>query len=122
MTPAPRDGRPPSTEPVFIWQTPPAWLIPSATQDRITARSSAQRAMCGSQSETQIPARPWRAQVRREARRGAPYSPIAVTTRPKLGGSGCPARRLSSGLGSKRSMWLGPPSMKRKMTLRARAG
>ena len=34
-------GRPASTEPVFIWQTPPEWLMPSATQERITAMSSA---------------------------------------------------------------------------------
>ena len=40
----------------------------------------------------------------------------------KLGGSGWPASRFSSGLGSKMSMWLGPPSMNRKITLLALAG
>ncbi len=37
-----------------------------------------------------------------------PASPIAVMTLPKLAGIGLPASLLSSGLGSKRSMWLGP--------------
>jgi hypothetical protein len=35
---------------VFIWQTPAEWLMPSALQERMTARSSAQEAMCGIQS------------------------------------------------------------------------
>ena len=33
-----------------------------------------------------------------------------------------PARRFKAGLGSNRSIWLGPPFMKRWMTLLARAG
>lgn len=44
------DGRPARIDPVFIWQTPPEWLIPSAQHERITARSSARLARCGSQS------------------------------------------------------------------------
>ena len=40
---------------------------------------------------------------------------MAVTGRSKLSGRGLPASLLSSGLGSKRSRWLGPPSMKRKI-------
>ena len=48
--------------------------------------------------------------------------PWAVITGLKLGGNGWPASRFSSGLGSKVSRWLGPPSMNRKITLRAVAG
>ena len=47
---------------------------------------------------------------------------MGVITGLKLGGSGWPARRLSSGFGSNVSRWLGPPSMNRKMTLLAVAG
>src|SRR5471030_1115054 len=42
--------------------------------------------------------------------------PMAVVTLPKEAGMGWPARRSSSGLGSKRSRWLGPPSMNSQMT------
>ena len=104
---------------MFIWQTPPTWFSPLDQHERITARSSTQVAMCGSQSETQIPLWPCCFHFRREARSGARPSPIGVITGLKLGGSGLPARRLSSGLGSNVSMWLGPPSMNRKITLRA---
>src|ERR687895_2828897 len=55
VTHAPSDGRPARTEPVFIWHTPPEWLMPSATQERTTAMSSTTPAVCGSQSDTQSP-------------------------------------------------------------------
>ena len=42
--------------------------------------------------------------------------PIAVIGRPKLAGMGCPAISFNLGLGSNRSMWLGAPSMNRKIT------
>src|SRR6478672_8672462 len=42
--------------------------------------------------------------------------PMAVTTLPYEGGIGWPARRSSSGLGSKMSRWLGPPSMNSQIT------
>ena len=38
------------------------------------------------------------------------------------GGSGLPCHFCSSGLGSNRSIWLGPPSMNRKITFFALAG
>src|SRR5436305_9735004 len=47
---------------------------------------------------------------------------MGVITGLKLGGNGWPASRFTSGLGSNVSMWLGPPSMNRKITLRALAG
>ena len=53
--PAPHRGTAGQVEPVFIWQTPPTWFNPLDQQERITAMSSTQVAMCGSQSETQIP-------------------------------------------------------------------
>jgi len=74
--------------PVFIWHTPVEWLMPSATHERMTARSSAQVAMCGSQSEIHIPPWPCCCQVRFEPSRGELNSPIAVITLPKLDGIG----------------------------------
>src|SRR5947209_4334671 len=53
---------------------------------------------------------------------GGFFSPIARITGLNDDGSGFPARLSSSGLGSKVSTWLGPPSMKRKMTLLALGG
>ena len=47
---------------------------------------------------------------------------MGVITGLKLGGNGWPASRFTSGLGSKVSIWLGPPSMNRKITLLALAG
>ena len=87
-------------EPVFIWQTPAEWLMPSALQERITARSSEQDAMCGIQSENHWPDWPCCFHSRFEASRGDFDSPIAVMTDPKLSGRRCPASLLSSGFGS----------------------
>src|SRR3954470_21871810 len=61
---APSDGRPARIDPVFIWQMPAEWLMPSAQQERITARSWAQVAMCGSHSLTHSPDWPCRFHVR----------------------------------------------------------
>jgi hypothetical protein len=52
---------------------------------------------------------------------GALYSPIGVMIGLKLDGNGCPANSRSFGFGSNKSMWLGPPSMNKKMTLLALA-
>src|SRR3954462_4385935 len=82
-TQLPRDGRPPRIEPVFIWQTPAEWLMPSAQHERMTARSSTWRDRCGSQSETHVPLSPCCFHVRLDASSGAPASPIAVMTLPK---------------------------------------
>src|SRR4051794_11831412 len=114
-------GRPARVEPVFIWQTPPTWLRPFDQHDRITVRSSAQPARWGSQSETQSPPRPYCFHFRFEASNGEFDSPIGVITGLKLDGSRCPASSSSFGLGSNVSIWLGPPPMKRKITLLARA-
>ena len=118
----PRLGRPARIEPVFIWQTLPTWFSPSAQQARSTAKSSAHVAMCGSQSLKSIPHWPCLANFRLLASRLLPPVPIGVMTLPKLAGSGLPCCRVSSGFGSKRSTWLGPPSMNRKMTDLAFAG
>ena len=40
VTHEPRHGRPAIGEPVFIWHTPPEWLIAFVQHDRITAMSS----------------------------------------------------------------------------------
>src|SRR6185295_13676771 len=122
VTQDPSEGRPARGVPVFIWQTPPEWLMPSVMQERMTARSSAHWATWGYQSDTQRPPLPCRAHLRLDASSGDPYSPIAVMTGLKLGGSGFPAISLSSGFGSNVSIALGPPSMKRKITLFAFIG
>jgi hypothetical protein len=78
--------------------------------------------MCGTQSLKSRPALPYFLNFRLLARRLFPPVPIGVMTLPKLAGSGWPCRFVSSGFGSVRSTWLGPPSMNRKMTDFAFAG
>src|SRR6478735_12307958 len=85
---APTDGRPPNTEPVFIMQTPPAWLMPSETQERMTARSSACSATFSNQLEIQRPLSPRCSHFRLHSRSGDFVSPIAVIGGLKLAGSG----------------------------------
>ena len=99
-----------------------AWIVLVHQQERRKAMSSTQVARCGSRSDTSRPDWPWRANVRVLASSGV--SPLVnwLTGRPKLSGNGWPCRRASSGLGSNRSTWLGPPTMNRKMTASARAG
>ena len=51
------------------------------------------------------------------------WEPVAlVTGKSNEGGVTCPTSFSSSGLGSKRSMWLGPPSMNSQITDFARGG
>ena len=90
--------------------------MPLEWHDRMTAMSSAIECMWGTQSLIHRPPLPYWPQVRLLASSGAPYSPMAVMTGLKLSGSGLPANCSSLGLGSNKSMWLGPPSMNRKMT------
>src|SRR5262245_65234176 len=77
-THAPSEGRPARIEPVFIWQMPDEWLMPSAQQERITARSSAHSAMCGTHSDIHRPLWPCCFHVRGAASNGERNSPIAV--------------------------------------------
>ncbi len=105
--------------PVFIWQTPPAWLMPSEVQEWMTVMSSTWRATFSNQSDTHRPLWPCCFQARLDSMSGASLSPMARTGGLKLGGSFWPCILLRSGLGSKVSRWLGPPSMKQKMTLLA---
>ncbi len=102
--------------PVFIWQTEPTWFSPFAQHERITARSSACLAMCGYQSDTHRPLSPCCANLRREAINVLPAVPMAVIGRPNDAGIGSPSISASFGLGSNRSIWLGPPSMNSQMT------
>ena len=90
--------------------------MPSETQERMTQSSSAIRLWLGNQSEIHRPLSPCCFHVLLDSRRGEFTSPMAVTGRSKLSGRGLPASLLSSGFGSKRSRWLGPPSMKRNIT------
>src|SRR6185369_12257440 len=90
--------------------------MPSCQQDRITVMSSTCCAMFGYQSETQIPLWPCCFQVRLDGISVLPPVPMAVIGFPNEAGSGWPARRSSSGLGSNKSMWLGPPSMNTQIT------
>src|SRR5947209_2480800 len=102
--------------PVFIWQTDPTWLRPSAQQEPRIHMSSTCCARVGNQSETQMPLLPYCLKVRFDRIRELEAVPMAVMGRPKDEGMGWPLSLSSSGLGSKRSMWLGPPSMKSQMT------
>src|SRR5579872_4484648 len=72
------------------------------------------------QSDTSWPELPYRFQVRRQPNTGFSLTAIGVKTRFTVGGSGCPANLSTAGLWSKVSMWLGPPSMNKKMTFLAR--
>ena len=116
VTHAPIDGRPARIEPVFIWQTEPTWFNPSAQQERNIVISSTCSATVGYRSETHMPLWPYCFHLRVAGISVFDAVPIAVITLPKDAGIGCPARRSSSGLGSKMSMWLGPPSMNSQIT------
>ena len=54
--------------------------MPSAQHERITAMSSTHWAMCGNQSETQVPPLPCCFHLRLQASSGVSFSPIAVIT------------------------------------------
>src|SRR5260370_29310774 len=110
------EGRAARIEPVFIWHTEPTWFNPSAQQERTSVISSTCCAMLAYQSETHMPLCPYCCQVREEGIRVFEAVPIAVITLPNDAGIGCPASFSNSGLGSKISMWLGPPSMNSQMT------
>src|SRR5580704_10166447 len=90
--------------------------MPSCQHERSTVMSSTCCAMLGYQSETQIPLWPCCFQVRFEGISVLPPVPMAVMGLPNDAGSGWPASRASSGFGSNRSTWLGPPSMKTQIT------
>ena len=72
--------------------------------------------MFGYQSETQMPLWPYCLKVRLVPISVLLPVPMAVMGLPKDAGIGCPLSSFSLGLGSKRSTWLGPPSMKSQMT------
>src|ERR1700682_6506381 len=103
-------------EPLFISVTLPKWLMPSVQQDRTTVMSSTCCAMLGYQSETQMPLCPYCLKVRLDGIRTFLEVPgMAVNFGRMDSGIGCPASSTSLGFGSKRSTWLGPPSMKSQM-------
>src|SRR6266446_5755006 len=84
--------------------------------------SSTHSARCGNSEETSIPLWPYFLNGQGDASSGV--SPLVnwLGTLPKLSGSCCPSYFLSAGLGSKVSMWLGAPTMNRKITALAFAG
>src|ERR1041385_4422724 len=91
--------------------------------ERTRQASSAQEPILGIQSENSVPLWPCGAKVRGLARTAA--SGLVKARRRSLvieAGRGLPCHCWSAGLGSKRSIWLGPPSMKRKITFLALAG
>src|SRR3954447_13953505 len=90
--------------------------MPSCQHERRTQISSTCVATFGYQSDTQSPLCPCCFHCRFEGISVFLPVPIAVITVPKDGGRGCPAYFSSCGFGSKRSMWLGPPSMKSQIT------
>src|SRR5437868_6499992 len=84
--------------------------------------SSTHSAMCGNSDETSIPHWPYFRNCQREDSSGV--SPLVnwLGTLPKLSGSCCPSYFFNDGFGSNVSMWLGAPTMNRKMTDLAFAG
>ncbi len=77
--------------------------------------SSTCSAIFGYQSDTQSPLSPYCLKVRLLGMSVLLAVPIAVMGRPNDSGIGWPAMSSSFGLGSNRSTWLGPPSMKSQM-------
>jgi hypothetical protein len=109
-------------EPVFIWQTPPEWLIPSDQQRADHAQVvGTGRHVRQPVADPQAPIAVLRPFPLARHDRGV-VLPIARTTGLNDFGSCCPAYFSSAGFGSNVSIWLGPPSMNRKMTLLARGG
>src|SRR5258708_25395424 len=89
----------------------------SVQQDGTTVMSSTCWAMLGYQSDTQIPLCPYCLNVRLEGI--MPFLDVpgmAVNLGRIDSGRGCPCSSTSLGLGSKISMWLGPPSIKSQIT------
>src|SRR6266404_998904 len=84
--------------------------------------SSTHSARCGKSDETSMPLCPYFLNCQGDASSGV--SPLVnwLGTLPKLSGSCWPSYFLSAGLGSKVSMWLGAPTMNRKITDLAFAG
>src|SRR5207237_438680 len=112
-------GREKACSPVFIWRQAPLWLILSATIERMIQRSSTHPARWGKSSLTSAPALPYFWNSKGEESR------LPVFVRSSLGfskGRGFPLSRARRSLGSKVSTWEGPPDIKRKITLLARAG
>src|SRR5579872_6412818 len=111
------EGRPARIEPVFISQTDPTWFNPSAQHERITVISSTCGPMFEYQSETHMPLSPYCFHVRFEGIKVLSAVPHEVCLGlPIESGMGLPASLASRGLGSNRSTWLGPPSMKHQIT------
>ena len=69
-----------------------------------------------------MPLCPYGSKVRRVGMSAFEAVPMAVIGRPKDSGMGLPASSCRSGLGSKVSRWLGPPSMNSQITDFARGG
>ena len=111
-----------SVLPLCISYMAGAWTMLVHQQERTKAMSSTHVARCGIRSETSSPDRPCFLNLRVLARSGV--SPLVnwLTGMPKLLGNGWPWRFCSSGLGSKRSTALGPPTMNMKMMDLAFAG
>src|SRR6266853_255480 len=110
------EGRPARIDPVFIWHTEPTWFSPSAQQERMMDISSTCSATFGYQSDTHAPLWPYCLKVRLEPSSVLLLVPMAVMGFPKEAGMGWPESSVSFGLGSKRSTWLGPPSMNSQIT------
>src|SRR5262249_16052369 len=87
----------------------------------MTHRSSTNADRCGKRSETSMPDWPCLVNLRLEASRVPGLRTFSSGSLLRLG-IGSPWRLVSSGLGSHRSTWLGPPYMNRQMHAVAVAG
>ena len=98
------------------------WLNVSVRTERIMQRSSATLAVWGSSSDTSRPESPCLANFHGDPLILGSASLIMANLWSLMTdlGIGSPSRFSSRGLGSKRSMWEGPPDMNREMTRLAR--
>jgi hypothetical protein len=117
----PTVGRPRSIElPLPQSRSAAPWQGVSVCIERMSVISSTIFAVWGRHSESSIPAAPCLRNSNGVPRIAPGRFMIASTFDGPV--YFCPLSRLSTGLGSKRSIWLGPPFWKRQITRSARAG
>ena len=110
-------GRPASWWPVCTKVMAGSWLMASVTTDLTKHRSSTTPAVWGSSSLTGAPHLPCVANLNAEPASGSDawkaLMPVSRWPPRTDSGKSWPCRLASSGFGSNRSSWLGPPAMNR---------
>src|SRR3982074_2834208 len=109
-------------EPLIKSACPGWWLKASVCMDRTRHKSSAQEATWGMKSENSVRHWPYEVNVRGLGKTWAVgLMKASCSSFVTDAGNGMPAHFFRAGLGSKRSSWLGAPSMNRKITFFALA-